>query len=59
MKHKFPFQVVGAVAVVVAMLMTGCETVNALTELGTSVAVATGSITTNEASSIKIGRAHV
>ena len=52
MKHKFPFQVVGAVAVVVAMLMTGCETVNALTELGTSVAVATGSITTNEASSI-------
>lgn len=52
MKHKFAFQVLGAVAVVVAMLMTGCETVNALTELGTSVAVATGSITTNEASSI-------
>jgi len=45
---------VGAVAAAFAAMWagTGCETMNQLTELGTSIAVATGDITTNEAESI-------
>lgn len=43
---------VGALALALGLLATGCETVNKLTELGTGIAVASGSITTNEAASI-------
>lgn len=42
----------GAAALALALLATGCETVNKLTELGTGIAVASGSLTTNEAASI-------
>ena len=37
---------------VAVWLAAGCETVNQLTELGTGIAVASGAITTNEATSI-------
>jgi hypothetical protein len=54
MKKYFAIQTigVGAVALALAFLAAGCETVNKLTELGTGIAVASGSITTNEANSI-------
>ena len=44
----------GAVALAFAAIWagTGCETMNQLAELGTSIAVATGDITTNQAESI-------
>ncbi|MDD2239935.1 MAG: M48 family metallopeptidase [Kiritimatiellae bacterium] len=41
-----------ALAVAAMWALTGCETMNQLAELGTSIAVATGDITTNEAASI-------
>ncbi len=43
---------VAAMAGVAVWLAAGCETVNQLTELGTGIAVASGAITTNEATSI-------
>jgi predicted Zn-dependent protease len=55
-KHTVWMSGAGIAAVVLAFaamwMGTGCETVNQLTELGTSIAVATGDITTNEAASI-------
>ena len=43
---------IAALAAGAAWLAAGCEAVNQLTELGTNIAVASGSITTNEAASI-------
>lgn len=55
-KHTVWMSGAGIVAVMLAFaamwMGTGCETVNQLTELGTSIAVASGDITTNEAASI-------
>ena len=54
MKNPSMFKRLGfaTVASIVLWLAAGCESVNQLAQLGTGIAVATGSITTNEAASI-------
>lgn len=54
MKANFKMKSLGLAALLVSIvwLAAGCESMNQLTELGTGIAVATGTISTNEAASI-------
>ena len=52
MKTRFSLGVMTGVAILAGLLLSACETLNQVTELGTSIAVASGAINEDDAQSI-------